>query len=622
MRFVSVARTLTALAGASTAWAVLVVATGGIRTTIAGHVISSRNPVRPAVAALILVAIAWLLNPAEVEARASRLMVLTDRQLSRWVVPIAAVSLLLFAVTFNVRMAGAADAFGYVSQALLWLRGEPTIDQPFAASVPWPNADWTLSPLGYRPADGHRLVPTYAPGLPLLMAVASLASLCGPYYIAPVAGAALVLLTAALGRRMFELDAAGAAAVMVAASPVVVWWSLAPMSDVPVAAFWLAALLAADSPRCWRAALAGVLAGVAIAIRPNLVPLAIFPMLLTMVQGGSRLDRVARGGALCAGVAPFVTLVGLVNHYLYGSALTSGYGTVGSIYSGSYLTSNLLRYPVWWWHAHGVIGCLCVLALFRPRPPMTRKRVIVVTAFAAAVFWAYAFYLPFDDWAYLRFLTPALPVVMLLSTDAIVWLASRKGAVIRSSALAACTALAVVQGIHRARSDGFHRFADADQTFVDAAAYIGANTPQASVVYSMLHSGSIRYYAGRQTLRFDILDPAWLDQSVDALERRGYKAYALLETDEESAFRTRFAGQRSVTALDEGLLAVRSSPGRELKLFELGATARRLPHGPIEMPRTSRFDCLGPSRRFGRETTTSLAAGDSVLLSSSPARGR
>jgi hypothetical protein len=589
------------IAVALAAWAVLTTISGGLHIGVGGLEVSSRNPVRPAAVAILLAALAWLLDPAWAETWTKRLTAAVGPAVRRFAVPLAALCLFVTAVAFTVRAAVAADAFGYLSQSVMWLRGGLTIDQPFAAEVPWPNADWTFSPLGYRPGSGHVLVPTYAPGLPLLMSAGRILSACWPFYIAPLAGAVLVLLTAALGRRLFGRATATAAAVMVAASPVVIWWSLAPMTDVPVAAFWIAALLAADRPRLSGAALAGLLSGIAIAIRPNLAPLALFPLLLSAVHGGGRNAIVARSAALIAAVLPFVVFVGLVHRALYGSPFTSGYGTASTIYSFRHALTNLVRYPSWWWHAHGLVGWLFLVAVFRPRPVATRARVAILVLFAAAVGMAYVFYMPFDEWAYLRFVISALPVVMLLSADAIAWLTSRRGAALCAAALSACSALAVVQGIHRARWDGFFRFADNDQAFVDAAMYIDATAPAPSVVFSMLHSGSVRYYAGRQTLRFDILDPQWLDRAVAALAERGFRSYALLEDYEVRAFRDRFAGQETLAMLNRGPMAIRHKVGGDVRLYALSSSAAGENGAAIEMPRTSRFDCWEPSSRFGHE---------------------
>ena len=51
------------------------------------------------------------------------------------------------------------------------------------------------------------------------------------------------------------------------------------------------------------------------------------------------------------------------------------------------------------------------------------------------------------------------------------------------------------------------------------------------------HSGTVRYYAGRVTLRFDLLDPAWLDRAIAWLEARGHHPYILLEDWERRSSR-------------------------------------------------------------------------------------
>ena len=42
-------------------------------------------------------------------------------------------------VTRNTNSAAGSDAYGYVSQVELWLRGDLHIHQPFALDVPWPR---------------------------------------------------------------------------------------------------------------------------------------------------------------------------------------------------------------------------------------------------------------------------------------------------------------------------------------------------------------------------------------------------------------------------------------------------------------------------------------------------
>src|SRR6185436_10781380 len=76
-------------------------------------------------------------------------------------------------------------------------------------------------------------------------------------------------------------------------------------------------------------------------------------------------------------------------------------------------------------------------------------------------------------------------------------------------------------------------------------------TPENSVVLSMQHSGAIRYYGGRMTLRWDNLPADWLDRSVAWMAERGVDTYVLLDPDERDRMRSRFAGQTLAARLDD-----------------------------------------------------------------------
>src|SRR5262245_381044 len=209
-----------------------------------------------------------------------------DRRLAPWewvrgrvdalapIAGIAAAAIVLWVgLTYGVRAAGGADAFGYVSESFLWLKGQLQVPQPLGAEVPWPNGDGSLAPLGYRAgAARHTMVPTYSPGVPMVMAlVTRLTGVCGPYLVTPWFGCVLVLATLGLAVRLTGDRLAGAiAAVFMAASPAFLFNYLVPWSDTPAAASWTAALLAvtwssapaaaAASPASRPAAAAGLLA--------------------------------------------------------------------------------------------------------------------------------------------------------------------------------------------------------------------------------------------------------------------------------------------------------------------------------------------------------------------------
>ena len=100
-------------------------------------------------------------------------------RLRRWSPPLAscaaAISVLL-AIRFGIFVAGGSDAYGYVSQAALWAAGNLIVPEPLA---PIGRALGIITaPLGYRPAIvAGASVPTYAPGYPMLMALACEAGL-------------------------------------------------------------------------------------------------------------------------------------------------------------------------------------------------------------------------------------------------------------------------------------------------------------------------------------------------------------------------------------------------------------------------------------------------------------
>src|SRR4051794_3165333 len=271
---------------------------------------------------------------------------------------LAAVAIALaLAVTVGVestRIAGGADAYGYVSQADLWLAGHLVIKQPWVAEVPWPNAEWSFSPLGYRPAEPPRqwaIVPTYSPGLPLLFAGAKLlGGQCALFAVVPIFAGFGVFVTYGIGKRLVSPWGGVIAAWLVAASPVVIGIALEPLTDVPVMTAWALSiyLLLARIGGRFSPAIVGVAAGIAILIRPNLVPqiipIAMWYMIRRQTHGDSRFLSTA---LFALAVLPAILLIAWFNDRLYGSPLSSGYGSLGDLYAWSHVRPNLGRYFAW-----------------------------------------------------------------------------------------------------------------------------------------------------------------------------------------------------------------------------------------------------------------------------------
>jgi hypothetical protein len=75
-----------------------------------------------------------------------------------------------------------------------------------------------------------------------------------------------------------------------------------------------------------------------------------------------------------------------------------------------------------------------------------------------------------------------------------------------------------------------------------AGQWLNVNTPPQSVALANQHSGSLRWYGNRPTLRWDLLAPEALAPMVRELEAKGATVYVALEGDEVAMFDSRFAG--------------------------------------------------------------------------------
>ena len=154
----------------------------------------------------------------------------------------------------------------------------------------------------------------------------------------------------------------------------------------------------------------------------------------------------------------------------------------------------------------------------------------------------YLAYLEFDNWSYLRFLLTCWPFVMLGVAAAAKFVTrSGKPMVIL---LVSATILALgVQGLQHARTTHLFRIWHDHRRSVDFVRVLARETPPSSVFYTLNHSGTLRHYGGRTTIRTDILDAEWLDRSVAWLQSRGFPAYLVLEDWEVESFKQRYASR-------------------------------------------------------------------------------
>jgi hypothetical protein len=513
---------------------------------------------------------------------------------------IATIAVFWLGMAYGSRAAGGADAFGYVSQAYLWLNGDLRIDQSWSKRFEWPHREESVRPLGYRWGEDRRaIVPTYAPGVPLIMAgFDRVFGACGPYYVTPFFGALLVAGTFVLGRRLGGSRlTASIAALLMAGSPAFLFNLMFPMSDIVTASLWTWMLVLLTWPNMAGPTVGGIVAGVAVLVRPNLVPLAIAGVAAAALWSGasaSRARRLGRVVAFGAWIVPASLFIARLNHTLYGSAFESGYGGTSTLYAISHFATNLMHYAGWLTHSESPLLVIAILpVVFRQMRPdwLTLRVAIPVALFVAIVLASYLFYLPFEEWWYLRFLLPAFPILFLLLATAIERVSRAAG--LRP----VCVPIFIVLLLCGYRwsfavSRGLMRIGYDEQRYVAVGQYIARALPPNAILLAMQHSGTIRYYAGRPTIRYDLFTPARLPTVIAALPGYGYRPYIVLEDWEEKEYRARMGNDSPIARLEMRVMAEMTAPVK-IRIYDpqpAGAGAPPPDPIPIRPTRT----CVGP----------------------------
>jgi hypothetical protein len=436
------------------------------------------------------------------------------------------------ASTYATKSAAGADASGYLSEAALLTSGRLFHDDPLADAVRGQDP-YLTTPLGWRPAPSEgRQSPTYAPGLPLLMAIPhALGGITGAAFVVIVCGAIAVIATGLIASQLAGSVAGILAATLLAFTPVFIYQSIQPMSDVPVTA----ALMLSFALLCRGGSLdppAGIACALAILIRPNLAPLAIVPLFVAR-----------RKIAFAIPVAIAAALLAYLQWQWYGSPLRSGYGATEELFSVANIVPNIGRYSRWWL-ATAPATLLGVFGVIRLR---SNRMAQVLAAFAMLVLAAYLIYAVFDEWSYLRFLLPAIAVAAIFaSVDLARWIESWR-VTVRVPLLFVVILGLTAYSIWITRSFDTFKLADYVQRVSTVADYVNSNLPQSSVLIAGEQSGSMRYYTGRSILRWEAASADALTNVLPKLEQSQRPVFIVLDTWEEPLFRAKLA---AAVALD------------------------------------------------------------------------
>ena len=502
--------------------------------------------------------------------------------MSNVVAIVAAIALAVFGIVRGTWAVGGSDSSCYGLMAKALASGHLQPASTLVIDAPWPDAATTFAPGGFIPSTLHAdaAAPICAPGMSVLMA--PLAAAFGQdaiFWLTPIAAAALVLAAFAIAKHLAGGAAGITAAILAGTSPIVLYQTVQPMNDVVTAALWLTASACAvrlkADPR--RSLCVGVVIGLAIMVRPNLAPLALIVAALALSgppKGGPSQER--RGPsqertrivlALVVGALPGIAVMLWLNSALYGGPFTTGYGAAASLFGTRHIQANLTNYSRALFETQNIVPLLGVLAplVF---DGVKRRTSALLLAFAAAVIAIYLLYEPFPEWWYLRFLMPAIVMLLILASAAGTHLLSRAqmGGVLPIAAV-----IVGVLGVRAAASHDAFRLQAMEGRYRSASELIRDRLPANAVLISEWQSGSIRFHAGRDVVLWESLDPAWLDRALTWLKSKGLQPYILVERREEPQFRARFRSQSEVGGLD---WPPRFDVNRQVRIFDPADRAR------------------------------------------------
>jgi hypothetical protein len=459
-----------------------------------------------------------------------------------------AVGLGLWAWSARTGAAGGSDSACYALMARVFAEGARQPMSVLAEEAPWPDATRVAAPAGFLPSVTRRgaAVPVCAPGYSLLLAPLVFALGVDAVHLAPAVAAGLVVwLAFVLGRNLGSPIAGVAAAALVATTPIVLFQAVQPMNDITTGALWMGVAVAMARAR---PALTGLLVGVAVLVRPNLVlggaaAIAGAAWLWTTQIESGRTGRFVRAlvtGGLCA--VPGVAIAMALNWALYGSPLQSGYGDLGVLFAAGHVPVNIARYGRTWIATGSPLVLLAPLAWWAV-PASRRASVLAVMLLAAALAVVYLAYRPFDEWWFLRFLVPSVALVAVLAacslSAAAAWLWPRGAAILVTGVVAGVASYA----LRTSATAEATRLQALEARFPDTAHVIADRFDSGAVPITIWHSGGLRYWPGRDVVVWDALDAGWLDPAIEWLQTHGRAPVIVVERWEEAGFRARFAGQ-------------------------------------------------------------------------------
>jgi 4-amino-4-deoxy-L-arabinose transferase-like glycosyltransferase len=449
----------------------------------------------------------------------------------------------VFLFNHATAVAGGSDSSGYLNSARLFAHGRVLVAQRIPPELGPSVPPMHFLPLGFwmGPRPGL-IVPTYPTGLPLHFALAGeLAGWAlGPLLVIVGASIAAIWLCYLCAREISVTPVlAAAGAVVLGLSPIYIFSSLQPTSDVLATAWCLAAVWAALRARRGGAAWAwacGAAFAVAVLVRPS--NLLLLPCLVVLLGHWRRLLAAAVSGL------PAALWLGYHNYSLYDSPWRTGYGDISSSLRPEWVYPTLIHFGRW------LARLLPAGILFLPFATLPLWREHRRTLLALALWWLafFGFYVFYDVaheyWWCLRFILPAFPALILaavMGLDAIC-ARTKETSLPRGRNLAALLlmvwSLAVFD--HWNVPLGLLEFVRHEVAYRDASRWAKANLPPTAVIGTLAGSGSLYFYTDFPVMRWDLMQPEDFKRYAAVFRQSGRPVIAMLfPGDEKPALRER-----------------------------------------------------------------------------------
>ena len=213
------------------------------------------------------------------------------------------------------------------------------------------------------------------------------------------------------------------------------------------------------------------------------------------------------------------------------------------MFQWDYFWTNIANYPRWMMEAHGatIAGAAAgPLLLWRHAAlgaaGSTRPMLFAHVAFVIIVWLSYVFYLPLGSlWWSLRFLFPAFPILFVWMAVAILAMTQVFPARSRPYAAGLIVVLIASRSLSFGWGSGWFD-SRGEQRYEQVGRLIAAQFPERAAVLANLHSGSVKHYANRLIVRFDLLTAPQLGPAIAHLTQNGYPPFLVLDGTEIKTF--------------------------------------------------------------------------------------